>query len=204
MGIAERKELEKEILRGKILTAASELLAEEGYEKLSIRKIASRIEYSPGIIYHYFKDKSEIVLSVAEQGYKNIVRTLNQIPLNKEKPEITVEKSLRAYIELVLEMPEHYRAILMNDIEEARDKVNILTRGISTRRGSISILCSTLKAGIENGRFKDIDPELTSQIIWTSTYGLICRLILEKDVTMEQRNRLVDHHIKMLIMSIMK
>lgn len=69
MGITERRKLEKEIIRKKIIDTANQILVEEGYENLSIRKIANKIEYSPGIIYHYFKDKSEIITFVVEQGY---------------------------------------------------------------------------------------------------------------------------------------
>lgn len=46
MGITERREAEKEALKHKIYDVASKLIIEHGYEKLSIRKLASEIEYS--------------------------------------------------------------------------------------------------------------------------------------------------------------
>ena len=60
MGIKERRDVEKAEMKQKIMTAAIEIIEQEGYEKLSIRKIASRIEYSPTTIYLYYKDKAEI------------------------------------------------------------------------------------------------------------------------------------------------
>ena len=50
MGIKERRDVEKAEMKQKIMTAAIEIIEQEGYEKLSIRKIASRIEYSPTTI----------------------------------------------------------------------------------------------------------------------------------------------------------
>lgn len=204
MGIIERKQMEKEIIRKKILDAASEILVEEGYDKLSIRKIASRIEYSPGIIYHYFKDKGEIIAFIVEEEYGKILKMLSEIPIDAENPEKTIEQTFRGYIELILEVPEKFRAILMNDIEAVQEKVNILDRGISKERKSMQGLCKVIELGIEKGKFRKMDAELTAQIIWTSTHGLISRLIIEKNVPEDQKERLINHHFEILINGLMR
>ena len=61
MGITERREREKEEVRKKILDAARELFATEGYERVTMRKVAEAIEYSPTTIYHHFEDKDDLV-----------------------------------------------------------------------------------------------------------------------------------------------
>jgi len=204
MGIAERRQMEKEIIRKKIIDAASEILAEEGYEKLSIRKIASKIEYSPGIIYHYFEDKAEIVVSVVEEGYGRILKSLGDVSLDVENPEKTIEKGLRNYIELMLETPQQFKAVLLNDIEAIQEKVNMLEEGISKDRKSIQGLCKLVELGMEKGKFRKMDVELTAQIIWTSTHGLLSRLIIEKDISQQQRERLINHHFEILINGLLK
>lgn len=65
-----RREREIEEMKELILSSASAIVASEGFEKLSIRKIAKSIEYSPAIIYHYFKDKEEIINILMQRGYK--------------------------------------------------------------------------------------------------------------------------------------
>jgi len=204
MGIAERRQMEKEIIRKKIIDAASEILAEEGYEKLSIRKIASKIEYSPGIIYHYFEDKAEIVVSVVEEGYGRILKSMSEVSLDPENPEKTIEKGLRNYIELMLETPQQFKAVLLNDIEAVQEKVNMLEEGISKERKSIQGLCKLVELGMEKGKFRKMDVELTAQIIWTSTHGLLSRLIFEKDIPQQQRERLINHHFEILINGLLK
>jgi len=199
MGITERRQMEKETQKKKIVNAASEILVSEGYEKLSIRKIANKIEYSPGIIYHYFKDKGEVVAAVVEEGYTKIIETLSGIPIDTENPERTIENSLRAYINLMLSMPQQFRAVLMNDLETVQEKTNMLQQGISKDRKSISGLCRLLELGIEKGKFRSLEVELTAQIFWTSTYGLISRLILEKNISDQQRERLINQHFEILI-----
>ncbi|WP_027624545.1 TetR/AcrR family transcriptional regulator [Clostridium lundense] len=199
MGITKRRQQEKEIIKKKIIDAAREILVKEGYENLSIRKIANKIEYSPGIIYHYFKDKAEIVTFIVEEGYGNILKTISSIPVDSENPDKTMENTLRAYIELMLEIPEQFRAILMNDIEGIQDKVNILEQGIREKRKSIGELCKLIEMGIEKHKFRKMDIELTAQIILTSTQGLISRLILEKNISAQQKERLINHNIEIII-----
>lgn len=64
MGISERKEREREEMKTMITTAAMKMFLEDGYAKTSIRNIADAIEYSPGTIYLYYKDKDELLFEV--------------------------------------------------------------------------------------------------------------------------------------------
>src|SRR5581483_10936141 len=70
MGIKERQERDREAVRRGILDAARELFVAEGYQNVSIRKIAERIEYSPAAIYSYFPSKDDIFFSLAEEGFR--------------------------------------------------------------------------------------------------------------------------------------
>src|SRR3954469_3004266 len=70
MGIKERQERGREAVRRAILDAARELFMAEGFQNVSIRKIAERIEYSPAAIYGYFPSKDDIFFSLAEEGFR--------------------------------------------------------------------------------------------------------------------------------------
>src|SRR6476619_1652242 len=70
MGIKERQERDREAVRRSILDAARELFVQEGYQNVSIRKIAERIEYSPAAIYGYFPSKDDIFYALAEEGFR--------------------------------------------------------------------------------------------------------------------------------------
>src|SRR4051812_34399931 len=69
MGIKERQERDREAVSRAILDAARELFVKEGYQNVSIRKIAERIEYSPAAIYGYFPSKDDIFYALAEEGF---------------------------------------------------------------------------------------------------------------------------------------
>jgi AcrR family transcriptional regulator len=70
MGIKERQERDREAVRRAILDAARELFVREGFNNISIRKIAERIEYSPAAIYGYFPSKDDIYYALAEEGFR--------------------------------------------------------------------------------------------------------------------------------------
>ena len=70
MGIKERQERDREAVRRSILDAARELFVTEGFQNVSIRKIAERIEYSPAAIYGYFPSKDDIFFALAEEGLR--------------------------------------------------------------------------------------------------------------------------------------
>ena len=69
MSVAHRKQREKEEMRELILDASRSIFLEKGYHQTSIRNIAEKIEYSPGTIYLYFKEKDEIFHALHEEGF---------------------------------------------------------------------------------------------------------------------------------------
>src|SRR5258706_4035211 len=70
MGVRERREREREEVRTKILDAARELFATEGYEAVTMRKIAERIEYSATAIYQHFEDKETLLAELCRHDFR--------------------------------------------------------------------------------------------------------------------------------------
>ena len=76
MGTKQRQEREREAVRRKILDAATELFLAEGYQNVSIRKIAERIEMRPAALYSYFPSKDDIFFAIAEEGFRALAETV--------------------------------------------------------------------------------------------------------------------------------
>lgn len=189
MKIKQRKDIEKEEFKGLIFDIATEILLREGYENLSIRKIAKAAGYSPGSLYYYFDNKAEIISMIYGENVNRISEQMGKVPLDMESPEKTLGEILKIFINLTLETPEHYRAVFMNDIEELRDKFGMLSED-----NVIPNLLNLINAGIENGRFKNADAAITSQLVWVYTNGLVSRLILEKNLSEERKEMIIDFH----------
>jgi AcrR family transcriptional regulator len=83
MGIKERHERDREAISRAILDAARDLFVAEGYQHVSIRKIAERIEYSPAAIYGYFPSKDDIFFALAEEGFRLLGQPTDAADLEK-------------------------------------------------------------------------------------------------------------------------
>lgn len=199
----ERQVRKQEEIRNIILEAARDIITHEGMKGLSIRKITNAIEYSPAIIYHYFKDKNEIVETIMEEGYKRILNSLKMVNRNEKQPENEIKEMYFNYIKAALDNQDEYMAIMLNDDPIIKQRTAILKKGISESSMTMRLLCDTLKSGIDQGRFAACDVELTAQIMWTSAFGLIIKLIIEKNIPEQQMNDLIENHFKTLFYGIM-
>lgn len=80
-----------------ILTTAAEVIADEGYEKASIRKIAARTGMSIAGLYYYFKSKEEVLYLIQFHTFDSLVKNL------KQRLETAGRASAEARIHLVVE-----------------------------------------------------------------------------------------------------
>jgi len=199
MGSKERKQRATEDLKKKILDAAMQILVTEGYRKLSIRKICARVEYSPAAIYHYFRDKEEIVSRIVEDGYGRILERLKKNRMDPEDPDSTFLSMAESYVGLVLENPNVFRAVLLEDIGEASRQVWMLEEGITAKRDSIAALSRMIGVFVANGTFKAVDLEMASLSIWCALHGLVVRLLVEAPVPGGMRQKLLKQLVELLV-----
>ncbi|MBS4539510.1 TetR/AcrR family transcriptional regulator [Clostridium sp. D2Q-11] len=199
MGIKERKEREKNEKRELILKAANEIIKEEGIEKVSIRKIAKKIEYSPPIVYHYFKNKEDIINQLMIKGYGKILKSISIEDKSMMNPEDRLRKTIKKYIYSSLENSEEYKNLLLSDSTNILEHTSILYKGVSQDRKAMEMLVDVLKKIYIGKNIQSKELELVAQSIWVSMFGLIIRLIIEKDIGEDQRKRLIDSHVEFIM-----
>jgi AcrR family transcriptional regulator len=170
MGIADRKEREKQEMKRLIMDAAMRMFVEAGYEKTSIRNIAERIEYSPATIYLYYKDKDELLYDVQAQGFAQLLETFQQKATAKD-PLKKLGQMAKAYVEFGMEHQDIYDLMFiirapMNKIEE---------EGTKWVNGEVCFqyLVDTLEACIEKGLIKFTDKMVGALSVWSMVHGLV-------------------------------
>jgi len=198
MGIQERKERERDERQELILNAADEIIAAQGLKNLSVRKIAQKIEYSPSIIYHYFQDKDDIINHLMKKSYQKIIVALASTQASAEEPAQKLREMIKNYIHLALQIPDQYLTIMMNSSPAILEHTSVLFKGASDKRPTMGILCRCLKEIFPD--MADNLIELTAQVMWAATFGLIVRLITERNlISPGQKEKLIEHHITMII-----
>jgi AcrR family transcriptional regulator len=116
MGIKERHTRERENVRIAILSAARTLFLTEGYANVSMRKIAERIEYSPGAIYSYFASKEDIFFALAEEGLQ-FLRTHCASDADVPAPSAPIEQvrgALWRFYTFSTVQPEYFSLIFVD------------------------------------------------------------------------------------------
>src|SRR5262249_3646317 len=113
MGIKERQERERESVRQAILEAARDLFVAEGYQNVSMRRIADRIEYSPAAIYGYFPSKDDIFFALAEEGFEILHEMANAVPAS-EDPVESLKARLGVLYEFSRTHTEHFALMFMD------------------------------------------------------------------------------------------
>jgi AcrR family transcriptional regulator len=171
MGITERREREKEEVRHKILDAARQLFAEEGYEKVTMRRVADAIEYSPTTIYHYFEDKDDVVRALCHADFGRLLEAMETVARPKDPVE-EIRMLGRAYCAFARESPNQYRFMFMTPVgkEEKLEDGN---------PGDLSFghLLDAVERAIAAGRFRPIDPVTAAQVLWMGVHGVASALI---------------------------
>lgn len=114
MGTADRRARERDDLRQKILTAATELFLQNGFESVSMRKIAEKIEYAPSTIYLYFQDKDAICAAIASEAFSTLIQGLEELDLQGLPPLEGTRAGIRLYVDFGLANPHQYRLVFGN------------------------------------------------------------------------------------------
>lgn len=178
MGINERKEREKIEMHEKILGAAMKLFVRDGWEKTSIRKIAKEIEYSPGTIYLYFKDKDQLFFDLHAKGFARFRSEFEKAGY-VEDPFQRVLFIGRSYIDFGLNNPEMYDLMFimrspMNHLDSEKSESWHLGKG------AFQILEDTVAECLANGSIRKGDAKAIAYGLWGQVHGLVSLSIRDR------------------------
>ena len=172
MGVKERRERERTEIRTLILDAARELFTTEGYEAVTMRKIAEKIEYSPTAIYSHFEDKETLLRELCSTDFLALARILTRIAEVRDPFERLAQIG-KAYVRFAIENPQHYRLMFMTPLPEIPHHETQVKKGDPTQ-DSYAFLLATVEECITTGRMRPeyTDPHMVSQVAWAGVHGV--------------------------------
>src|ERR1700751_5718938 len=169
MGVKERREREKSETRDKILDAARELFVTEGFEGVSMRKVAEKIEYSPTAIYVHFADKQELFRELCHQDYARLAGGFQRSAISTDPLE-RLKQIGAIYIQFGTRYPNHHKFMFMPPHPpQEPDEVDREMMG-NPERDAYAFLKWAVQQAINAGCFADelTDAALISQTLWAS------------------------------------
>ena len=182
MGVRDRRARQKTLLRQQILDAARELLVREGYERLSMRRVAERIDYSPTAIYLHFKDKQDLVFSLCDETFAKLVHELETLPQEFPDPLVRLRKGLERYIAFGLKHPDHYLPAFVLpppedlDPKRRRETMSPDSNGLK----ALACLRDCIADGVRARKLRKVDPDLAARAAWAAIHGITSLLIVHE------------------------
>jgi AcrR family transcriptional regulator len=189
-----RRERYRSELRAETLSAARNLIQEEGYEGLTLRKLAQRMECSPMALYTYFSDKQALLLALAQEGFVRLAKRLESTA--RRDPLAAVRKMLLDYIAYAEENPVEYRILFMS--VEPLAEVKKTRQGMQESNPAFSALfkCveTCLKAGVLQG-----DAFAVSTVLWTGAHGAAALLNTAQNFPFGNRRRYAEEVVETIL-----
>src|SRR5258708_28911377 len=168
MGITDRKLRQKEEVRASILDAAWEMVATEGWQSFSIRKIADAIEYSVPVIYSYFENKDAILLEFNRKGFQLLADSLAAAKAGQTSPADEIRAMGRAYWHFAFTNKEYYQLMFGLGIPTC-DTVSKIPAMIDFK----NVVTDSIVAMVPAGKKPSFDPFLKYQSFWSMLHGLV-------------------------------
>lgn len=164
----ERQIKKNEETRKAILETAVSIGLEEGFEELSIRKITDRLGYSSGIVYHYFKDKQEILDTIHTQTSMSLKEAVESCIREERTFAENTKLVFKMVSEISVHEPEKFKLILLNRYLHNNDAVEMW----------IDMIKYCVELGIKSGELRNVDAEITAYILLNSY--LVAQMIINE------------------------
>jgi AcrR family transcriptional regulator len=178
----EDQKMRSDAVRQAILDAALDIGIREGFGEVSIRKIISRMNYSTGVVYHYFKDKQEVIDAVeaAETAWLGAeIRKLMDDTKDIAQNMLTV---FHRVMRLAMEEPERYNLIVLHKY----------SRHNPSAVPWMGYLSGAIRRDIERKKLRPVDPERAAFSIWSSFLGFNLMISRQRGLTPEAADALFD------------
>ena len=162
MSVRERRERDRASREQLIVTAARELAEAEGWDAVTTRRLAERVEYSQPVLYSHFENRDAIIEAVALQGFSELSLAMHHGKGKARSPEAALRGTARAYVEFAKANPALYDAMftLATDLPFGRPEAP----------AQLHDAFDELRTAVEPVA-GNRDPETLTEVVWSSLHG---------------------------------
>jgi AcrR family transcriptional regulator len=172
MGTAERRERQRLELRRKILDAARELFSTHGYEAVTMRKVAEKIEYSAPTIYLHFADKDALVRELCSEDFRALATHFQALAAEPD-PIRRLQATGLALLGFAKARPNQYRMMFMTPHPAVPVADRRIEKG-NRDQDAWAFLSGTVAEAQAAGRLRmDLgSPEDVAQLLFAGVHGV--------------------------------
>ena len=186
MGIAERRLRQRGEVRSRIMDTARQMVKEEGWQSLSIRKIADAIEYSVPVIYDHFENKEAILMEFAKEGFQLLSKKVQTAKEKYTDPEKQLKTMADAFWNFAFKNKEHYQ--LMYGLGMVGCEIE---KCFPERTDFRNLVMQPIIAIISKSKNPGVNPYLKYYTFWSILHGLISIKSLRNSNVSDEVNKMV-------------
>ncbi|MCT4356370.1 TetR/AcrR family transcriptional regulator [Streptomyces sp. Je 1-79] len=164
MSVKERKERERAERERLIVATARELAEQQGWDAVTTRRLAERIEYSQPVLYSHFRGKREIIGAVALEGAAELAAAVRAATAAADGPRERVDALARAYLDFAERNPAVYDALFQLDGGLAYAQEDTPEPLKDAFAALLECLAEVAGEGVHPGMF--------TEVFWAALHGL--------------------------------
>lgn len=190
MGISERRERQLAEVRAAILKQSWQIVEEEGWEALSIRKIADAIEYSTPVVYKHFENKDAILEAFSQAGYAMMADSLHQAQAKHTTPSDQLRAIADAYWQFAHQHPRHYQIMYglgMPPCEQVHQ--------ITELKQISDVINTSIEHAIRISKNPNTDVHFKTTTFWSILHGMVAMTLISAPGCPERAKRTLDDAI---------
>jgi AcrR family transcriptional regulator len=213
MGTKERRDRARQELRQAILVASREIAAREGWQAVSIRKVAEQIEYSPPTIYEYFASKEALLVELMREGFRLLMERIQAGNSAAALPEARIRAVALAYWDFAWDYPELYQVMhglggvpfcfdAGSNADESAPNPTSSELFSHEAQAVFQFTMDALRDLLDGGEQDCDDREASVHILWATLHGLVAPTMAGRiDGGRAQSAGLVDRAVRAFLVS---
>ena len=168
-------------LRGKLLQEAARIVARDGAEGLSMRKLGERLGISRMAAYHHFEDKDALLAAIGREGFGRLAAKLEAVGATDSPALDRLRAALHAYVSFATEERAFFRLMFADVLERPLNAPAPRAFGFSSREAlaAFESLLSLVARAQREGRLRRADPLVAANMLWAFSHGVACLAINE-------------------------
>jgi len=166
-------------LKNALIKAGVEILAKEGLDGLSLRKVAQRAGVSHSAPYSHFPDKQSLIAAISTEGFNQLYIELQAVTeKHKEDPKRQLMEGAQAYVRFAMQNADTFNIMFSGVLEKEKEYPSF----VDASRRTFELVVRIVRTCQEAGVLRSTQPELLAVSIWGQVHGIIS-LALEGQIS---------------------
>ncbi len=187
MGRDDQQKRSEEV-KNSIIETTIQIIKEEGFESVSIRKISDRMGYSTGVIYYHFKDKQDIIDTIHEQADNQIKGIVQKFFKEDTECLERIKNVFHGIMQIAVKQRDMFDLVVMNKYSDRNEKISPW----------LDMIAKELDSAVIKGEIKPIDTYQSAFAIWSSFLGFNYMIIKVDGIDMVKADKMFETMSKII------